>query len=59
MRRRPVDDTVHGAKERGPHFVHKTEDDTGGWQLIVDQVSLTPYDAAQNNYQIYSRSGFM
>lgn len=37
VRRRPVEHAVHGAKQRGPHFVHEAEDHAGGGQVIVDQ----------------------
>lgn len=41
VRRRPVEHAVHGAKQRGPHFIHEAEDHTGGGQVIVDQSLCT------------------
>lgn len=37
VRRRPVEHAVHGAQQRGPHFIHEAEDHTSGGQVVVDQ----------------------
>lgn len=41
VRRRPVEHAVHGAQQRGPHFIHEAEDHSGGGQVIVDQSLCT------------------
>lgn len=38
---RPVKHAVHGAKQRGPHFIHEAEDHAGGRQVVVDETLCT------------------
>lgn len=42
MWRRAVKDAVNRPQESGPHLIHKAHDDTGGWQVVVNELLCTP-----------------
>lgn len=49
VRWRPVEHAVHGAEQRGPHFIHETENHTGGGQVVMDQILSTPAAKRKRN----------
>lgn len=51
-----VEHTVHRAEERGPHFIHETEDHAGGRQVVVDQSLRTPGKAEQRQLSLLIES---
>lgn len=49
---RSVEHTVHRAEERGPHFIHETENHTGGRQVIMDHILCTPGEKKKKTIQL-------
>lgn len=42
MWRRAIKDTVNRPQESGPHFIHKAHDDTGGREVVMNELLCTP-----------------
>lgn len=42
VRRRAVEDAVDRPQESGPHLIHKAHDDTGCWEVVVNELLCTP-----------------
>lgn len=57
VRRGPVEHAVHGAKQRGPHFIHEAEDHAGGRQVVVDQSLRTSGGGWKNTQNQIKRVG--